>query len=110
LRIDIQNAWTYLHYNQFKVGTASEGYPLTIGRNTQRGTDYFAGLSGRKFSTPDVDNDAISRGHCAAAQMSGWWYSSSCNILDINRQPPVLFPNPVRFTEMKIRPFNCIAP
>ena len=113
LRIDIQNAdksWTYLHYNQFKVGTASEGYPLTIGGNTQRGTDYFAGLSGRKFSTPDVDNDAISHGHCAAAHMSGWWYSSACNILDINRQPPVLFPNPVRFTEMKIRPFNCISP
>ena len=97
MRIDIQNAdqsWTYLQYNSFKVGPASQGYPLIIG-----GTDYFANLNGRKFSTKDVENDAAYRIHCAAIQQAGWWFYSTCNIMTINRQPPILYPNTVLFTE-----------
>ena len=95
MRLDIQNAdktWTYLHYNNFRVGTASDGYPLSIGGYTLRGTDYFARLNGRKFSTSDVDNDTVPRINCAATQQTGWWYYNSCNVLNLNRQPPVLYP------------------
>ena len=30
--------WSYLHYNQFSVGSASEEYPLTVGGFTGVGT------------------------------------------------------------------------
>ncbi|XP_065901457.1 fibrinogen C domain-containing protein 1-B-like [Dysidea avara] len=95
MRLDIQNAdktWTYLHYNNFRVGTASDGYPLSIGGYTLRGTDYFARLNGRKFSTSDVGNDTVPRINCAATQQARWWYYNSCNVLNLNRQPPVLYP------------------
>ena len=51
--------WSYLHYNQFSVGSASEEYPLTVGGFTGVGRDLFAlrPLNGKKFSTPDNDND-----------------------------------------------------
>jgi len=34
MRVDYQKndkSWSYLHYNQFSVGSASEEYPLTVG-------------------------------------------------------------------------------
>ena len=34
MRVDYQKndkTWSYLHYNQFSVGSASEKYPLTVG-------------------------------------------------------------------------------
>ena len=37
MRVDYQNngkSWSYLHYNQFRVGSASEKYPLTVGEFT----------------------------------------------------------------------------
>jgi len=111
MRLDIQNAdetWTYLHYNKFKVGTASAGYPLTIEKK-----DYFTTLDGIKFSTPDVDNDIakVYRNlHCANTAQAGWWYYNSCNTININRQPPKLLSTiTVIFTEMKIRPKDCIS-
>jgi len=117
IRLDIQNAdktWTYLHYNNFRVGTASDGYPLTIGGYTLRGTDYFASLNGKKFSTPDVDNDQATgyrvKYHCAAIHQAGWWYYTSCNVINLNKQPPVLaYPKHLLFTEIKIRPKDCIS-
>ena len=62
IRVDYQRndkTWSYLHYNQFSVGSASEEYPLTIGGFTGVGTNRFGThpLNGMKFSTPDNDND-----------------------------------------------------
>ena len=113
MRLDMQNTdktWTYLHYSNFKVGTASAYYPLTIGGFTQQGTDYFAAINGAKFSTPDRDNDRAlgyrnANLHCAASAAAGWWYSSSCNVLNINNQLLRI----ALFTEMKIRPKDCIS-
>ena len=56
MRVDYQmnnKTWSYLHYNQFSVGSASEEYPLTIGGFTGVGTDYFTShsLNGMKFIT-----------------------------------------------------------
>jgi len=112
MRIDIldnNKKKNYLHYNTFKVGTAELGYPLTIEGYTKRGIDPFSGLSGRKFSAPDRDNDQVSTSHCAAMHQAGWWYYTTCNVLNFNRQPPVLHPNTVLLSEMKIRPKDCIS-
>ena len=113
MRVDYQKndkTWSYLHYNQFSVGSASEEYPLTVGGFTGVGSDEFSRhpLNGMKFSTPDNDNDK-NRGNCAASYShnSGWWYNS-CTSININRQPPHVGSN-VLFSEMKIRPKDCIT-
>ena len=105
MRVDHQKedkTWSYLHYNQFSVGSASGEYSLTVGGFTGVGTDWFNYQSqphnGMKFSTPDNDNDK-SHDNCAASHKSGWWYHSGCYHININRQLP----------EMKIRPKDCIT-
>ena len=113
MRVDYQfdnNTWSYLHYNQFSVGSASEEYPLTVGGFTGVGTDWFNDKSypqnGMKFSTADNDNEKWSS-NCAAHYKSGWWYNY-CYKININRQPPDVRGN-VLFSEMKIHPKDCIT-
>ena len=60
-----------------------------------------------KFSTPDNDNDKHSSLNCAAALKSGWWYNH-CYHININIQPPAVY-HSVLFSEMKIRPKDCIT-
>ena len=110
MRVDYQfnnKTWSYLHYNQFSVGSASKEYPLTIGGFTGVGTDYFTSepLNGMKFSTFDNENDKRSHSNCAAYYKSGWWYNN-CYSINISKQPPVVGSS-VLFTEMKIRPKDC---
>ena len=99
MRVDYQKndkTWSYLHYNQFSVGSASEEYPLTVGGFTGVGTDYILSVSSRfisnkmKFSTADNDNDKYSSGNCAYNYKSGWWYNY-CQSININRQPPTVY-------------------
>ena len=109
MRVDYQKndkTWSYLHYNQFSVGSASEEYPLTVGGYSGVGGDQFAYHNGMKFSTPDNDNDDY-HGNCAATYKDGWWYKS-CDHIDINRQSPTVYGS-VLFSEMKIRPKDCIT-
>ena len=113
MRVDYQKndkTWSYLHYNQFSVGSASEEYPLTVGGFTGVGNDRFNQPpyphNGMNFSTPDNDNDKWSS-NCAANYKSGWWYNN-CYHININRQPPQVNGN-VLFSEMKIRPKDCIT-
>ena len=110
MRMDFQksdNTWSYLHYNQFSVGSANDEYPLTVGGYhgaiTSGTANYF---NGQKFSTPDNDNDPNSSSNCAALEKSGWWYNS-CRHVNLNSQPPYIIGNSVIFSEMKIRPKNC---
>ena len=110
MRVDYQKndkTWSYLHYNQFSVGSASEEYPLTVGGFTGVGTDQFAFHNEMKFSTPDNDNDKGSGINCAAEDKSGWWYNN-CYHTNINKQPPIVYGD-VLFSEMKIRPKDCIT-
>ena len=80
MRVDYQKSdktWSYLHYNQFSVGSASEEYPLTVGGFTGVGYNQFlpktnGNLNGMKFSTPDKDNDH----NCASNYKIGWWYNN----------------------------------
>ena len=112
MRVDYQKndkTWSYLHYNQFSVGSASEEYPLTVGGFTGKGSDWFKYHNGHKFSTRDNDNDNRSGSNCAATYTSGWWHhNSGCYHININRQPPNVYGD-VLFTEMKIRPKDCIT-
>ena len=107
MRMDYQKndkTWSYYHYNQFSVGNASEEYPLTVGGFTGVGTDQLAHHNKMKFSTPDNDNENY-RGNCAAINKNGWWYNSVCHHININTQPPTVG----LFSEMKIRPKDCIT-
>ena len=113
MRVDYRKndqTWSYLHYNHFSVGSASEEYPLTVGGFTGVGTDRFAShpLNRMKFSTTDNDNDRSSGDNCAARYKSGWWYNS-CRHININTQPPYVYGYNVLFIEMKIRPKDCIT-
>ena len=112
MRVDYQknNKHHYIHYNQFSVGSASEEYPLTVGGFTGVGIDWLNEPSrphnGMKFSTPDNDNDKSS-GNCADTWKSGWWHNN-CHHVNINMQPPGLRGS-LLFSEMKIRPKDCIT-
>ena len=116
MRVDYQDeykTWSYLHYNNFSVGNASEEYPLTVGGFTGLNRNLFNYASnpqnGMKFSTPDNDNDKASA-NCAASLNSGWWFNRFCYpvYININRQPPIAYGSAL-FSEMKIRPKDCIT-
>ena len=59
-----------------------------------------------KFSTQDNDNENWSSS-CAVSSKSGWWYNK-CYQININRQSPYVGGS-VLFSEMKIRPKDCIT-
>ena len=126
LRVDFEfknKTRSYLHYNVFKVGSATDEYPLTISGFTGiTPTDPFSTHSpnGKKFSTYDNDNDKHSE-NCAAQvgkfkDNGGWWYYRCWHInLNIKYNPAHNYEcmylagtwyNP-RWIEMKIRPLNC---
>ena len=111
MRLDYQKTdktWSYLHYNQFKVGSITEKYKLTITGFTLKTSNLMTSNNGMRFSTPDADNDQY-RYHCAASYPSGWWYHSQCSSeLNINRTPPYVGGS-VLSTEMKIRHKDCLA-
>ena len=112
MRVDYQKndkTWSYLHYNQFSVGSVSEEYPLTVGGFTGVGTDWFAShpLNGMRFSTLDNENDKHSSVNCAASHKNGWWFNA-CDNININQQPPYV-KGSVLFSEMKIRLKDCIT-
>ena len=126
LRVDFEfenGTKSYLHYNEFKVGNATDEYPLTIGGFTGiTPTDPFATypLNGRKFSTYDNDNDQWSGGNCAvqfnsAKGNGGWWYYRCWEINPNSQYNPVQYGSLYlartyyrpRWIKMKIRPLNC---
>ena len=116
MRIDYQrednNGWYYVHYNNVSVGSASEEYPLTVGGGfTGDDSNWLKLLNGIKFTTVDNNNNPHSRGNCAVGY-AGWWHKTcGRNNLYINRQPPVVYYSSFKtllFTEMKIRPKDCI--
>ena len=124
MRVDYKysaNSWNYVHYSNFSVGSASEEYPLTVGGYTGDDGDWFnmndeynKPLNGIKFSTLDNDNDQSSK-NCASSYTSGWWYNECTysNNFNFNRRPPIVpyYSYSIRsllFSEMKIRPKDCI--
>ena len=109
MRIDYQltnGTTSFLHYNTFTLNTATVRYQLQLSPSsfTGQGTNFLSSNHGRRFSTADNDNDGSST-NCARTRSSGWWYST-CGIVDLNSQPP-LVQQTASFVEMKIRPRNC---
>ncbi|XP_065890581.1 fibrinogen-like protein 1 [Dysidea avara] len=110
----------YLSYSNFRVGPATEKYPLTISGFDGVTTDPITGshsLNGMKFTTRDRDNDQ-SAINCAVksgnGNAGGWWYSqcsytflnnqyNKSNTINLNGQW-----HPLPFIEIKIRPKDCI--
>ena len=128
MRVDFEfknKTRSYLHYNVFKVGSATDEYPLTISGFTGiTPDDPFQRNShnGKKFTTYDNDNDGQS-GNCAikvgrVRGNGGWWFGppGSCWLINLNSNyNPAQYGsihlvhswyNP-RWIEMKIRPLNC---
>ena len=109
---DDDNRLYYAQYSSFRIGSASEEYPLTVGGYSGSGGDMFTSLNGMKFTTKDNDNDLYSGGNCASKYGNGWWHKScSRNELYINHQSPFISYSrnvTLRFTKMMIRPKNCI--
>ena len=113
MRVDYQKTdktWSYLHYNQFSVGSASEEYPLTVGGYSGSiSSSYALYYNNMKFTTADNDNDESAPSNCATTLKSGFWYYN-CHYIDLNKQPPYIYPpGNLIFTEMKIRPRECTA-
>ena len=125
LRVDFEfknKTRSYLHYKVFKVGSATDEYPLTISGFTGiTPTDPFSYHNGMKFSTYDNDNDKWPN-NCAvkavrAKDNGGWWYNN-CWAFNLNiKYNPAQYGsiklagtyyNP-RWIEMKIRPLNCTS-
>ena len=113
MRVDFQydnKTWSYLHYSQFSVESASEEYSLTITGYTGISGDYFTTGNepdvNAKFTTYDNDND-VWGDNCAVDSGSGWWFYS-CFDINPNYQPPMSdWPTRVLFMEMKIHPRGC---
>ena len=112
LRIDFQfvnKTWSHLHYKQFKVGSSSAEYPLTIeGFTGITPEDPFVThpLNGTRFSTSDNDNDQNSKDNCAAVHSDGWWHRN-CFRINPNYQSPYVYLNSKVYrplsVEMKMR-------
>ena len=128
LRVDFEfqnKTRSYLHYNKFKIGSATDEYPLTIGGFTGiTPTDPFAThpLNGRKFSTYDNDNDlGPKKENCAAEVLrttnnGGWWFNRcweinvNFNYVNTGTHKHIKLAGiwyNLNAIEMKIRPLNC---
>jgi len=123
LRIDFtmtNGTKSFMHYNHFRVGPATDKYRLSISGFTGiTPTDLFTAhlLNGQQFSTRDRDNDGSSNRHCAlnghgSTAPGGWWYNNCFYInLNYNYGGPIGFiflgGYSPPFIEMKIRPSNC---
>ena len=119
LRIDYQlenGTKSYLHYNEFAIGSAEDQYPLNISGFDSIGlTDPFetGGLNGMKFTSRDRDNDLSGR-NCAPGN-GGWWYNNCGFTIELNDDygDHHIHLNGQGhrklIAEMKIRPMNCIS-
>ena len=115
----------YLSYSNFRVGPATEQYPLNISGFDGVTNDpfyiiekhYAWSLNGMKFTTRDRDNDQSSK-NCAAqnsdGNSGGWWYNT-CSGIRLNHpynNKYTIYLNgqwyPLPFIEIKIRPKDCI--
>ena len=125
LRIDLtfdNGTKSFMHYNHFRVGPATDNYRLSIsgftGITPYDPFDSNHPLNGQQFTTYDRDNDIWAfncavEGHGSTAP-GGWWHRNCFQInLNYNYGGPHGFIwlgsgwySPP-FIEMKIRPLNC---
>ena len=122
LRIDFtfdNGTKSFMHYNHFRVGPATDNYRLSIsgftGITPNDPFDSNHALNGQPFSTYDRNNygNCAVSGHGSTAP-GGWWHRS-CFLINLNYNygGPYGFIYLARawysppFIEAKIRPSNC---
>ncbi|KFB47742.1 AGAP012539-PA-like protein [Anopheles sinensis] len=71
--------YAYAHYDEFVIESEAEGYRLKKGNHDGTAGDALKLHQGMKFSTPDVDNDALSHWACAPDFYGAWWYKDCHN-------------------------------
>ena len=108
----------YLSYSNFRVGPATEQYPLTISGYQGINGDTLAYNNGSKFTAKDNDNNKHGKGrNCAVSYVDGnaggWWYRY-CSFMYPNHRYQNrygIYLNgkciSLSFVEIKIRPINC---
>ena len=121
MRMDLtldDNTKVFLHYEQFKVASASEKYKLSVGGLQRTTIDPMAIHNKMYFTTKDSDNDiwysncAIDR-YGANNPAGGWWYSNYHHVnpnRQYNLRNGVIYGNrwnTIAFSEIKIRSLNC---
>lgn len=75
---DFDGVTKYAQYGEFKVGSASTDYRLTVGNYSGDAGDSLSSHSGHKFSTKDRENDKSTK-NCAVKWKGGWWYHNCYN-------------------------------
>ena len=77
LRVDLADFdgnTAYAQYSTFSVGDNTTEYTLTVGGYSGTAGDGLTSQhNGKKFSTPDNDNDH-NAGHCALHAKGAWWF------------------------------------
>ncbi|XP_049548147.1 fibrinogen-like protein A [Anopheles darlingi] len=81
---DFRGNYAYARYNQFKIGSESEQYKITLGRHTGSARDSMQDNKNMKFSTKDRDNDKSSS-HCAQKFEGAWWHKD-CTLANLNKR------------------------
>ena len=112
---------SFMHYNHFRVGPATDNYRLSISGFTGiTPTELFASskINGQQFTTYDRDNDPWSDNCAISAHGStapGRWWHNNCFFINLNYN----YGGPRRFIrlagtwytpryiEIKIRPVDC---
>ncbi|XP_019645447.1 PREDICTED: ficolin-2-like [Branchiostoma belcheri] len=111
---DVEGNTAYAAYDTFAISSEPQNYKLHIGTYSGTADASLTPLQMKPFSTKDRDNDESSS-DCATEYRGGWWYgdchTSNLNGLyhlssndGVNRQAWEGFGNPLRRTEMKLRP------
>lgn len=120
LRIDLEDFdgnTAYAIYRNFKVGSESENYVLTVDEFSGTAGDSLRRHNRQQFSTKDRDNDQSKASSCAVERVGAWWYSgctdSNLNGAYTNNTNREEWENifwyywkgtrPMKFTEMKFR-------
>lgn len=82
---DFNGETAYARYSSFFIENEDAGYALRIQGfdPTSPAHDSLADHNGQRFSTEDVDRDALGRFNCAKHLKGGWWYKN-CHDSNLN--------------------------
>ncbi|KFB50577.1 AGAP012000-PA-like protein [Anopheles sinensis] len=72
---DFEENLAYALYDDFKIGSETEKYNLTVGNYSGTAGDKLTHHNGMKFTTSDQDNNPRDgRENCAISYKGAWWF------------------------------------